>query len=229
METKHLQSMIAINANRITEKHARISAVLTETRQFKAALPAVSPLFLAHVQGMLKKAYSIVDKSRVELKKAVEMQKALQAELRTNRAAEKAEKAVLKAAVKSRFFVQANGSTWADGTVCIEVTGKGSYICYMKDGSTRVIVQTQFWGDANWAAKAHGVKEVNGVPNVQAPGIYTIDTDGHPKKDGVYDVYYSFSREPQERLYENGEWKYTDGNNTAFGNFHTQGERYIVK
>jgi hypothetical protein len=222
METKHLQSMIAINANRITEKHARIAAVLTETRQFKAALPTVSPMFLEHVQAMLKKAYSIVDKSRVELKKAVEMQKALQAELRANRAAEKP----VKPTYKSYFFVHTNGG-YCDGTLCVELRSNDTYVCHMKDGSESF--HGSPWLALEDARRSPVLKEVDGVPGVQAPGIYTIDTDGNPKKDGIYDVLYAFDDETHERLFKNGEWTHLNGDATAFGHTPTKGERYIIK
>lgn len=234
MESKHLQSMIAINANRITEKHNRIASALLEAKQFKLVNQITRPgPYSVYVDMMAKKAYAIADKTRLELKKSVEMQKALQAELRANRAAEKAAKPI----VKSRFFVQADGSTWGDGTVCVETTGKGTYICYDKYSNAKVIEQAEFWGDAEWAASRDFIKEVDGVPNmkasdVQAPGEYNIARDGQPKKNGEYLVRYT----PRDtlsssRYFEDGVW-YTckGGGEVGFGNFEEdfESESYIV-
>lgn len=159
MQSNHLQSLIALNANRITAKHNSIENAIAQAKQFK--LVNVAPAYRVHVEAMVATAFKIADKGRSELKKAVELQKALQAELRANRVAERA--AVVK-------------------------------------------------------------------PTQLAGAVYTIDIDGQPTVDSVYEVFYkSHQCEREFRLYSNGKWTYEDGRYTAFGNSSTDGERYTPK
>lgn len=215
MQSNHLQSLIALNANRITAKHNSIEDAIAQAKQFK--LVNIAPAYRQHVEAMVATAFKIADKGRSELKKAVELQKALQAELRANRVAERADK-------PSRFFT--HQYDFSNDAFCVELKSTGERVVHCKDGSSREC-------NPHWSHNFPGVVEhiTRQYPvDVQAPGIYSIDDDGQPKVDGVYEVFYKCHQPDTEiRQYSNGKWTYEDGRWTAFGNSSTDGERYLVK
>lgn len=221
MQSNHLQSLIALNANRITAKHNSIENAIAQAKQFK--LVKIAPAYRQHVEAMVATAFKIADKGRSELKKAVELQKALQAELRANRVAERA------AAVKlSTFFTNPTG--YGDGTFCVEVPAVGDFrICHMKDGTSRHI-EGRWLGGAGLTKHATRQFPID----VQVAGIYNIARDGQPKQDGVYQVMYKDNTSPCTSFYfEDGAWRYRKGGivEALFGNVigDQHHEHYVVK
>lgn len=227
MKTSHLQSMIAINANRITAKHNAIEDAIASAKQFRKSV--VSSEYQQYVDMAVEKAYKIADKQRKELKKAVEMQKSLQAELRANREAEMAAK-------PSKEFIPVfytNGEEgWScSGVYCVEVISEEDYVCHYFDGKT---TNNKSPGFAKLYASCKSFTAHAKMPvMIQKPGEYNILKDGQPKKDGVYSVKYSAGSDIYSRYFKECVW-YCDescSEKAGFGNYTSdlQHESYIVE
>lgn len=227
MKTSHLQSLIAQNANRITKLHNQHANFLEDAASFNRT---VSQLYQKHVDGCRDTAFKAAFGVKKDIAKAVELQKALQADLRSNREAERA-----IPALTSVFYTHNTG--FLDGTFCVEIISDDSHTCHMLDGTSNPHPEGQMkdlfkQAERNGTLTKHTTRQ---YPDVQAPRVYNIAFDGQPKKDGAYDVYYRDSDISTTGLYfVNGAWRFNDnpeGAKSGFGNIDTDKgyEYYIVK
>lgn len=228
METKYIQSFIAVNAARINDKHNEQYDLKQDIKHLTRALQNAKPLYVKFVKEARTAAYSKLTNVTRDIAKAVEMQKALQKELREKLEAEKP----VQAKPKFTPVFYTNGDGWIGGTFCVEVTGPDSYICHSKDGTS-----STYEGVSGFAKlyagvesfKAHTTRQY--PEDVQAPGVYFV-RDGNPKKDGVYDVMYPWHKvSTEQRMFKDGAWTLVDGTRTLFGNkdYDIEEDRYIIK
>lgn len=101
LTTKHLQSLIALNSNRITALHDKQDEFVADAKAAR-----VSNMKQIYKKAVRKVAFYGANNVGKDIVKAVELQRALKAELLIKRATEKEEN-------KSRFFIKVKG-TWPE-------------------------------------------------------------------------------------------------------------------